>query len=213
MRGFPALWIGVRRKGPDETHQIPDMLVGFHSSKGRHAAQADAILDNTGGFTVRIRLDFGGSQVGRPGVHPSPRIGGFPPRITMALRANRAEELVALLDTCLHIRGRRVEARATGSPNKEMLGFSSEERLCATGLGKCAQVELRSYYAAADKHQDENRDCNPNKALHRRAPKDGQDYCEKQEGRRASRPSLAGIRMRPGCWSRGWSSSTCRKFP
>src|SRR5260370_17225067 len=207
MRGFPALWIGVRRKGPDETHQIPDMLVGFHSSKGRHAAQADAIVHNPEEFPVRIRLDFGGYQVGRPGVHPSPRIGGFPPRITMALRAIRAEELVALLDTCLHIGGRRREARATGSPNKEMLGFSSEERLCATRLGKCAQVELRSHYAAADKHQDENRDCNPNKALHRRAPKDGQDYCEKQEGRRASRPSLAAFRIRPVCSSLRCSST------
>ncbi len=213
MRGFLALWIGVCRKGPDETHQIPDMLVGFHSSKGRHAAQADAALHNPEKFPVGIPLNFGRSQVGCPGVHPSPCVGGFPSRITMALGTVGAEEFVAFRETRFHIRGRRRGARATGSPNKEMLGFSSEERLCATRLGKCAQVELRSHYAAADKHQDENRDCNPNKALHRRAPKDGQDYCEKQEGRRASRPSLAGIRMRPGCWSRGWSSSPCRKFP
>src|SRR5258708_6725296 len=176
MRGFLALWIGVCRKGPDETHQIPDMLVGFHSSKGRHAAQADAILHNPEEFPVGIPLNLGRSQVGCPGVHPSPRVGGFAPRITMALRTVGTEQLVALLDTCLHIRGSRREARATGSPNKEMLGFSSEERLCATRLGKCAQVELRSHYAAADKHQGENQDCNPNKALHRRAPEDGQDY-------------------------------------
>src|SRR5260370_5211057 len=161
MRGFPALWIGVRRKGPDETHQIPDMLVGFHSSKGRHAAQADAILHNPEEFPVRIRLDFGGSQVGRPGVHPSPRIGGFPPRITMALRAIRAEELVALLDTCLHIRGRTREARATGSPHKEMLGFISERRFCANRFGKCAQGGLRNYYSSAYKHHDHQTAYNP----------------------------------------------------
>src|SRR5713101_9437957 len=95
MRGFLALWIGVCRKGPDETHQIPDMLVGFHSSKGRHAAQADAALHNPEKFPVGIPLNFGRSQVGCPGVHPSPCVGGFPSRITMALGTVGAEEFVA----------------------------------------------------------------------------------------------------------------------
>ncbi|SRR5713226_2985908 len=171
MRGSSAFRTGVRRKGPDEMYQIPDVLVGFHFFKSGHTAQADAVLHYPKEFPVRILLDLGRSQIGCSGVHPSPRIGWFPPRITMALRTIGAEELVSFDETRLHICGRRRNFSPACSSNEEPLAFGREERLHSAWLGKGAEIELKSQRAADKQQEREHRGQYEERSLHLRAPR------------------------------------------
>jgi hypothetical protein len=152
-------------------NQVPDVFVGFHSSERGHAAQADSVLYDPKKFSVGILLHAGGSQVGCSGIHPSPRVSWFPSRITVALGTFGTEELVSFGETRLPIRGRRRSFSPAGSSNEQPLALGREERLDSTWLGKGAEIELKSYYAADEQQERENRGQDENRSLHWRTPR------------------------------------------
>src|SRR5258707_2482706 len=159
MRGFLALRICVW-KCPDETYQIPDVFVGFHSSKFGHATQSDAVLHNPEQLLVGILLDLDRSEVCRSRVHPSSRVGWYSSGVAEALQAFGTEEFVTFVDACSPVCGGGRDASTTGSSNQKMLGLGCHDCLRSGRLGQRTQVELRSHYAA-HQHQSEKCDRNP----------------------------------------------------
>ncbi len=68
-------------KHPNVDSEIPDTLIGFNFSKGRHSAQPDSILDDPEDFPIGIRLDVGRGKICRSRVHPPAGIGGIVPTL------------------------------------------------------------------------------------------------------------------------------------
>src|SRR2546422_9970814 len=73
MRGSSALRTGAFPESPYIMRQIPDVLVGFDSSKGGHPAQTNSIFYNPEHFAIRVllhlwRCEIRGLRIHRPGL-------------------------------------------------------------------------------------------------------------------------------------------------
>ena len=57
-------------------HQIPDVFVGFDSSKRRHPAQTNSILYNPEQLAIAVLLDLGRGEVRGARIHPPTGVSG-----------------------------------------------------------------------------------------------------------------------------------------
>src|SRR5260370_37519786 len=61
--------------------QIPDVLVGFDSSKGGHPAQTNSIFYNAEQFAIGVLLYLGRCEIRGARIHPAPAsVGLWPSR-------------------------------------------------------------------------------------------------------------------------------------
>jgi hypothetical protein len=59
MHGTAAIRTSASPEGPYIMRQIPDVLVGFDSSKGGHPAQTNSIFYNPEQFAIGVLLHLG----------------------------------------------------------------------------------------------------------------------------------------------------------
>jgi len=81
--------------------QIPDVLVGFDSSKGGHPAQTNSIFYNPEQFAIGVLLYLGRCEIGGARIHPATGVSGFVAVEAMTRCAFGAEEFVSFFDARL----------------------------------------------------------------------------------------------------------------
>ena len=84
--------------------QIPDVLVGFDSSKGGHPAQTNSIFYNPEQFAIGVLLHLGRYEIRGARIHPPTGVSGLVAVEAMTHCAFGAEEFVSFFDARLQIR-------------------------------------------------------------------------------------------------------------
>ena len=81
--------------------QIPDVLVGFDSSKGGHPAQTNSIFYIPEQFAIGVLLYTGRCEIRSARIHPATGVSGFVAVEVMTRCAFGAEEFVSFFDARL----------------------------------------------------------------------------------------------------------------
>src|SRR5260370_17348994 len=101
MRRSSALRTGASPESPYIMRQIPDVLVGFDSSKGGHPAQTNSIFYNPEQFAIGVLLYLGRCEIRGARIHPATGVSGFVPVEAMTRYAFGPEEFVSFFDAPL----------------------------------------------------------------------------------------------------------------
>src|ERR1700687_3561019 len=104
MRSSSALGTGASPESPYIMRQIPDVLVGFDSSKGGHPAQTNSIFYNPEQFAIRVLLHLGRHEIRGARIHPATGVSGLVALKAMTHCAFGAEKFVSFFDARLQIR-------------------------------------------------------------------------------------------------------------
>jgi len=95
---------GASFESPYIVRQIPDVLVGFDSSKGGHPAQTNSIFYNPEQFAIGVSLHLWRCEIRGARIHPPTGVSGLVAVEAMTHCAFGAEEFVSFFDARLQIR-------------------------------------------------------------------------------------------------------------
>jgi hypothetical protein len=166
MRGSSAFRTGASPESPYIMRQIPDVLVGFDSSKGGHPAQTNSIFYNPEQFAIGVLLHLGRCEIRGARIHPATGVSGLVAVEAMTHCAFRAEEFVSFFDAGLQIRRCWGDTVAAASTNQEAFCSCREKGFEMAGLLKRVGFNLREFYDHHHRTQPEGNKYNDNPALH-----------------------------------------------
>jgi hypothetical protein len=104
MRRSSVIRTGAFPESPYVMHQIPDVLVGFDSSKDGHPAQTNSIFYNPEHFAIGVLLHLWRCEIRGARIHPPTGVSGLVAVEAMTRCAFGAEEFVSFFDARLQIR-------------------------------------------------------------------------------------------------------------
>src|SRR5258707_14126221 len=140
MRGSSALRPGASPESPYVMRQIPNVLVGFDSSKGGHPAQTNSIFYNPEQLAIGGSLHLWRCEIRGARIHPPTGVSGLVAVEAMTHCAFGAEEFVSFFDARLQIRC------AGGIPSRLLrltrTCFARVARTVSRGLGSCSASSL-----------------------------------------------------------------------
>jgi hypothetical protein len=124
-------------------HQIPDMLVGFDSSKRGHPTQPNSIFYNPEQFAIGVLLHLGRCEVRGARIHPATGVSGFVAVEAMTRCAFGAVEFVSFFDTRLQIGWCWGNTGAAAPTNQDVFCSCRENSFELAGLLKRVEPYLR----------------------------------------------------------------------
>src|SRR6202048_4234044 len=142
MRGSSAIRTGASPESPYIMRQIPDVLVGFDSSKGGHPAQTNSIFYNPEQFAIGVLLHLGRCEIRGARIHPATDVSGCVTIETMTRCAFGSEEFVSFFDARLQIRWCWRNAVAAAPTNQKVFCLRRENGFEMAGLLKRVQLYL-----------------------------------------------------------------------
>jgi hypothetical protein len=146
--------------------QIPDVLVGFDSSKGGHPAQTTSIFYNPEQFAIGVLLHLGRCEIRGARIHPPTGVSGLVAVEAMTRCAFGAEEFVSFFDARLQIHWCWGNTVAAASTNQDVFCSCHENGFEMAGLLKRVELNLRESYDHHHGTQPEGNKYNENPALH-----------------------------------------------
>jgi len=166
MRSSSVLRKGASPESPYIMRQIPDVLVGFDSSKGGHPAQTNSVFYNPEQFAIGILLHLGRCEIRGARIHPATGVSGFVAVETMTFCAFCAVEFVSFFDARLQIRWCWGNIVAAAPMNQDVFCSCRENGFERSGLLKRINVNLIESHDYHHGTQDEDNKYNENPALH-----------------------------------------------
>lgn len=143
-----------RRQCSDVLDQIPDVLVGFHVSKGGHTAQTNSILYDPEQLTVRISLYFRRCKVCGTRVHPAASVSWFVTIEAVTRRAFGPKKLIAFFGVRLQIRRCSGDWLSAAPVYKHMDRAGCQIGFQLAGFRRRTHTELRDGECASDHQAD-----------------------------------------------------------
>ena len=122
--------------------QIPDVFVGFDSSKSWHPAQANSIFDNPEQFAIGVLLHLGRCEIRGARIHPATGVSGCVAVEAMTHCAFGAVEFVSFFDARLQIRWCWGNTVAAAPTNQEVFYSCREKGFEMAGLLKRVELYL-----------------------------------------------------------------------
>ena len=143
MRSSSVLRRGASPESPYIMRQIPDVLVGFDSSKGGHPAQTNSVFYNPEQFATGVLLHLGRCEIRGARIHPATGVSGFVAVETMTLCAFCAVEFVSFFDARLQIRWCWGNTVASAAPmNQDLFCSGRKNGFEMSGIMKRVNVNL-----------------------------------------------------------------------
>jgi hypothetical protein len=146
--------------------QIPDVLVGFHSSKGGHPAQTNSIFYNPEQFAIGVLLHFGRCKIRGARIHPPTGVSGLMAVEAVTHCAFGAEKFVSFFDARLQFGWCWGDTFAAALANQDVFCSCHENRFEMVGLLKRVELNLREPHDHHHGNQREGNKYNENPALH-----------------------------------------------
>ena len=134
MRGSSAIRTGASPESPYIMRQIPDVLVGFDSSKGGHPAQTNSIFYNPEQFAIGVLLHLWRCEIRGARIHPPTGVSGLVAVEAMTHCAFGAEEFVSFFDARLQFRWCWGNTVAAASTNQDVFCSCRENGFEMAGL-------------------------------------------------------------------------------
>ncbi len=157
---------GASFESPYIVRQIPDVLVGFDSSKGGHPAQTNSIFYNPEQFAIGVLLHLWRCEIRGARIHPPTGVSGLVAVEAMTHCAFGAEELVSFFDARLQIRWCWGNTVAAASTNQDVFCSCRENSFEMAGLLERVELNLRESHDHRHGTQPEGNKDNENPALH-----------------------------------------------
>jgi len=172
-------------------HQIPDVLVGFDSSKGGHPAQANSILHNPEQFAIGVALHRKRCEIRGARIHPPTGVRGGVAVGAVTHRTIGGVEFVPFLDARLQIRRCWGDTLAAAPTNQKVFCLCRENGFEMTGLLKRVELYLSKSHEQDHRSQRKGNEYNEHPALHPISPA-REAFRKAREGRLSARPSPTG---------------------
>jgi len=175
-------------KSPYIMRQIPDVFVGFDSSKSWHPGQANAAFDNPEQLPIRVLLHRWRCKIRGARIHPSPGVSGCMAVGAMTHSAFDAVKLVPFLDARLQIRWRQRNTLAAAPADQQVLYLCRENGFHMTWLLQCVEPYLSESQNHYRRSKREGNKSHENPPFHPAEEK----ISRKREGGPSTRPSPTG---------------------
>jgi hypothetical protein len=166
MRCSSAIRTGAFPESPYIMRQIPDVLVGFDSSKGGHPAQTNSIFYNPEHFAIGVLLRLWRCEIRGARIHPPTGISRLVAVGAVTHCAFGSEEFVSFFDARLQIRWCGGNTVATASTNQDVFCSCRENSFEMAGLLERVELNLKESHDHRHGTQPEGNKDNENPALH-----------------------------------------------